>query len=195
VLELWQEAHEAGECGQSPKPPAAAPCDAEVEPVSERLDAGRIRRHERQNRLRQRERDVSLQPVMQPLALMPDDVLDRAHVDEDLVTAQLDRKPPQVIRPLIERAAGRHVEPCVMPVAGEDAVADRPAVHRKAHVRAPIVDGVNLIPVGEQTECVPIDVDDQPPGSAQFGERCGAYQRLGVDRSHRLLLGRGTPTP
>jgi hypothetical protein len=96
---------------------------------------------------------------------------------------------------LVEGAAGREVKAGVVPVAGEDSVAERTAVEWEAHVRAPIVDGVNLIPVGEQTECVPIDVDDQPPGSAQFGERCGAYQRLGVDRSHRLLLGRGTPTP
>jgi hypothetical protein len=124
-----------------------------------------------------------------------DHVVEWAEVDEYVVAANLDRKPAQVVGPLVEGAAGREVKAGVVPVAGEDSVAERTAVEWEAHVRAPIVDGVNLIPVGEQTECVPIDVDDQPPGSAQFGERCGAYQRLGVDRSHRLLLGRGTPTP
>jgi len=35
----------------------------------------------------------------------------------------------------------------------------------EAHVRTAIVDGVDLIPVCEQTERVALDVDDQPSGS------------------------------
>ena len=74
-------------------------------------------------------------------------------------------------------------------MAGEDPVTERAAVEWEAHMRAPVVDGVDLIPVCEQTDCVPVDVDDQPPGGAHLGDRCGAYQSLAVEDGHRLLLG------
>jgi hypothetical protein len=35
-------------------------------------------------------------------------------------------------------------------------------MEREAHVRAAIVDRVYLIPVREQADRVPVDVDDQP---------------------------------
>jgi hypothetical protein len=43
-------------------------------------------------------------------------------------------------------------------------------MERKAHVRAAIVDGVDLIPVRDETDRVPVDVDYQPSRRPQLGE-------------------------
>jgi hypothetical protein len=64
-------------------------------------------------------------------------------------------------------------------------------VEREPHVRAAIVDGEDLIPVREQTERVPVDVDDQPSRRPQIGKRCGADEKFGGDGSHLLLFSSG----
>ena len=74
----------------------------------------------------------------------------------------------------------------MVPVAREDPVAERAAVEREAHMRAAIVDGINLVAVCEETQRLPIDVDNQPSRRTQIGKRRGADQRLGADGS-RLL--------
>jgi hypothetical protein len=61
-------------------------------------------------------------------------------------------------------------------------------MQRKAHVRAAVVDGVNGVAVREQTEHVPVEVDDEPPGGAQLGERGGASETVGHDCGHDFLL-------
>ena len=95
----------------------------------------------------------------------------RPQVDEDVVAVERDRKAPQLVRELVEGPAGREVEASVVPVAGEDPVADRPTVQREAHVRAPVVDRVHLLAVREEAENVPVLVDDLPPCRSQLGER------------------------
>ena len=82
----------------------------------------------------------------------------------------------------------------MVPVAREDPVAQRAAMERKAHVRAAIVDGINLLTVREETECVPVDVDHEPPRRTQLRERRGADEGPGCDGSHLVLLRRVTPT-
>jgi hypothetical protein len=67
-------------------------------------------------------------------------------------------------------------------------------MEREAHVWAAIVDGINLITVREETECVPFDVDHKPPRRTQLRERRGAGERPGCDGSHLVLLRRVTPT-
>jgi hypothetical protein len=47
-------------------------------------------------------------------------------------------------------------------------------------MRAAIVDGVDLIPVGEQTDRVAVDVDDQPSRRTQLGKRRGSDKRFGA---------------
>ena len=118
------EVHEAGQRRQAAEPAAAAARDAEVEPGAEDVDAARIGFEQRDRRLRQHERDVALEPVAQPLALVRDRVVARAEVDEHVVAVELDREAAQLVGELVERAAGRQVEARVVPVAGEDAVAD-----------------------------------------------------------------------
>src|SRR5438034_9608069 len=106
LLEPGQKVHQAGERRESSKPAPSAPCDAEVEPVAERLDARRICLQERKRRFREHERDVPLEPVVQPLSLMLNDVVQRAEVEEYVVAANLDREAAQVIGPLVEGPAG-----------------------------------------------------------------------------------------
>ena len=93
-------------------------------------------------------------------------------------------KTRSVVGELVERAAGAEVEARVVPVAGEDAVRDRAAVEREAHVRAAVVDGVHGVPVGEEAERVAVDVDDEAAGFAQLGERGGADEGVAGDRGH-----------
>jgi hypothetical protein len=160
----------SGERRQPPEPAAAAAGDAEVKPGAKGVYPGRIGLQKRDRRLRQHERNVALEPVVQPLALVRDRVVLGAQVDEDVVAVQLDREAAQLVRPLVERAAGREVEAGVMPVASEDPVADRAAVKREAHVRAAIVNRGHFAVLCEQTERVPVDVDDEPSRLAQLGE-------------------------
>ena len=136
--------------------------DAEVEPGPEDVDAARVGLEERDRRLREHERDVALEPVPQPLALVRDRIARRAQVDEHVVAVELDREAAQLVGELVERAAGRQVEARVVPVAREDAVADGAAMEREAHVRTAVVDRVHLVAVGEQADDVPVEVDDEP---------------------------------
>ena len=61
----------------------------------------------------------------------------------DVFPADLDRTGRHVVRPQVERAAAGQIEPGVMPMTGQDAVLDRPAIEREAHVRAAIVESAD----------------------------------------------------
>ncbi len=115
-------------------------------------------------------------------------IVGNAHVDEHVVAVELHRKAPQLVGKLIERAAGREVEACVMPVTGEDPVAHGAAMEWKAHVWTAVVDRVDLVGVSEQAERVAVDVDDQPPLRAQLGKRRRADEARRGNSSHALLL-------
>ena len=188
LVEAWNEVHQAGDRGQPAEPPLAAAKDAEVDPRPEQIEAARIGFEQGDRRLRQHERDVALQPVFQPLALVTDRILARAQVDEHVVPVQSDREAAQLVRELVERPAGRQIEARVMPVAGEDPVADRAPVEREAHVRAPVVDGVHLLALREQAERVAVEVDDEAAFRAQLLERGGADGTVCCDGGHALLL-------
>ena len=100
---------------------------------------------------------------------MRDGILARTRVDVDIVLANLDRKSLQVVGELVERAARAEVEAGVMPVAGENPVRDGPAMQRKPHVGAAVVDGVDGVAVGEQAHRVPADSDDEAPCGSELG--------------------------
>jgi hypothetical protein len=67
-------------------------------------------------------------------------------------------------------------------------------MERKAHVRAAVVDCIDLIAVREETECVPVDADHKSRRRTQLRERRGANERSGCDGSHLVLLREVTPT-
>ena len=106
---------------------------------------------------------IALQPVPERACAGGRPVRRRA-IDEHVVAVDLDREAAQLVRELVEGAAGSEVEAGVVPVAGEDPVADRAAVQREPHVRAAVVDGVHLVALGEEADRVPVEVDDEPPG-------------------------------
>src|SRR5262249_48134297 len=147
---------------QSSTPTRSATDDAELEAGAEGIDAGGIRLGQGDGRLRENQGDVPLEPVLQSLSLVRSRVAARTEIDVDLVAANLDRKPAEIVRPLVERATGAQVEASVVPVAGEDSVGDGPAVEREAHVRTTVVDRVHLVTVCKQAEHVAVDMGDKP---------------------------------
>jgi hypothetical protein len=81
----------------------------------------------------------------------------RSHVEFSV--SHLGRITRDVVGPKVEGIPARQIKTGVMPVAGEDAVLNRPLRQRKSHVRAPIVDGVELPFVVEDRQIAPLDVD------------------------------------
>jgi hypothetical protein len=173
-VEVRYEVREARERRQATEPATAPAGDAEVEPRAKEVDPGRVGFEQRDRRLCHDERDVALEPVPQPLALVRGRIGRRAEIDEDVVALERDREAAQLVRELVEGPAGCEVEARVVPVAGEDPIADGAAMKREAHVRAAVVDRVHLLAVGEQTHDVAVEMDDLPSGCAQLGERSGA---------------------
>ena len=68
-----------------------------------------------------------------------------------------------VVGEQVERAAAGGVEPGVVPVTGQDAVAERAAVQRKPHVRAAVVHGRQAVAVGEHRDRDPVTLDQDDP--------------------------------
>jgi hypothetical protein len=118
---------------------------------------------------------------------MANDIVRRTDVNEHVVAVQRDREATQLVRELIERAPRGEVEAGVMPVTGEDPVTDAAAMQRKAHVRAAVVDRVHLLPVREETDRVPVEVDDEPPRCSQLLPRRGPNEAI-CNSAHALLL-------
>lgn len=58
-----------------------------------------------------------------------------------LTVAHFDGIGGNVVRPRVQRSPAFHIKAGVMPVAGENAVAQTAHVQRKAHVRTPVVQG------------------------------------------------------
>ena len=82
-VEPRQEIHEARQRGQATEPAAAAAQNPEVKARAKDIDARRVGVEELDRRLRQHERDVALEPVAQPPALVGARIGARAHVDRD----------------------------------------------------------------------------------------------------------------
>src|ERR1700731_433304 len=84
----------------------------------------------------------------------------RGQVDPDESVANLGGKGPHVVGPLVERPARLQIETGVMPMAGENAVADAAAREWKSHVRAAVVDGKHSLPVANDGYGMTIQVHD-----------------------------------
>src|SRR5436305_4454531 len=172
-----------------PPPRRATP---KSRPVRKTSLPGCIRVEERDRRLCDHEWDVSLEPVIQSLALVRRCVLAWAHVDEDGVAVDLDRKAAELVGELVERAARAQVETGVMPVTRQDPVADGASVEREAHVRAAVVDCMDLVAVGEQADGVGVEMYDETPPRAHVGEGRGTHE-LARRRIYGGHSGPGSP--
>jgi len=188
---MRHEVDEACERRETAAPAFVSPLDAEVEPGYEGPDSGAVDLGQRDRGFRQDEWDVPLQADTEALAMVRDQVVARSHVDVDVVAAQLDRKAPKVVCPLVERTSGAQVEASVVPVAREDAVGDSATVQREAHVWAPVVDGVHRITVREQAERVPVNVQDEAPSGLKLGKRRCAHMLVRLSCCHLSSSGRG----
>jgi len=87
----------------------------------------------------------------------------RARIDVDDVVPNDDLVRLYVVGELVESAAAPQVEAGVVPVAGQDAIADTSAVQGKAQVRAAVVDGVDFVGTGglEDGDAVAAAGDDR----------------------------------
>ena len=184
------EVHEARQRRQPAEPAAAAPPHAEVDPGPERVHAGRIYLDEHDRRLGDDQGDVPFEPDLQPLPLVLDRIAPRRQVHVHVIALDLDGEAAQLVGELVERAARAEVEARVVPVAREDPVADRPAVQREAHVRAAVVDRVDLVALGQQADRVAVQADDQPALRAELLERgctlaLRCLQNRHADRLHQ----------
>src|SRR5207237_381414 len=84
--------------------PSASP-HAEVDAGPERVDAGRICLDEHDCRFGDDERDVPLEPDLQPLPLVLDRIAPRRQVDVHVVALDLDGEAAQLVGELVEGAA------------------------------------------------------------------------------------------
>jgi hypothetical protein len=61
-------------------------------------------------------------------------------------------------------------------------------VQRESHMRAAVVDRMNIVAVSDQAERVAVEADDQPLRFAELGKTRGADERGDLGECHRNLL-------
>jgi hypothetical protein len=81
----------------------------------------------------------------------------------------------QIVRPQVKAAAARDIKACVVPVTGQDAVRDRPAVQRKAEMRASIVDREAARSLADHEERATGALDDGHPSRFEILEAACVY--------------------
>ena len=94
----------------------------------------------------------------------------------DVFPADLDRTGRDVVRPQVERAAAGQIEPGVMPMAGQDAVFDRPTVEREAHMRAAVVERAETPLLADHEHRPVASPQHHPALGLQLGKRANANE-------------------
>jgi hypothetical protein len=168
-LFIRQDGQQLAECAQNGQAGAPAVAVAGTEQgglahhVGRRLTGGEQAMHGLGND----QAEIMGQPVLEPLAPMPDRI-DRAEhgLDPNLAArTNLDRAGRHIVRPEIECAAACHREARVMPVAGQDAVGDAATIEREAHMRAAVVEGEHApVRVHEEDRAMRTMHDEPPLG-------------------------------
>ncbi len=142
-------------------PPTGPPvARAEVEPDAKRLDAVRRGVEQRQHGLAEHQRDIPLEADLETFEMVSPRIGLRREVHPDGSVANLGGKGPDIVGPLVERAARLEVEAGVMPVASENTFADAAAREGKPHVWAAIVDGKHPFAVADNCQRAPLQVHD-----------------------------------
>src|SRR5215472_5631125 len=85
-------------------------------------------------------------------------------VDPDLLAVQLDREDLHVVGKLVEGAPGTEIKASGVPVAGEDATGTGAAVEGEAHMRAAVVQSVDLAIGAPEHEGATIERDRHDAG-------------------------------
>jgi hypothetical protein len=151
------EVGHTGQQSQSSAPAVAPVPHAELKPRAHHLARVAALVEQSDDRLRDHQPDVALEPVAEAAKKVLSPIAALGDVDQHRATLDSHREYAHIVGPLIEGPAGFEVEARVMPVAGEDAVLDRSAVEREAHVWAPVVDREQAAARIEQDDRVTAD--------------------------------------
>ena len=139
-----------------------------------------------QHRLGEHQPDAVLQPIPETAGPMLRLVaFHRAGVHTHFPVNHAHREAAHIVGKRVERAAAGEVKPCVVPVAGQDAVADAAPVQWKPHVRAPLVHCVDLAIVIHNGNGMPAAGYNPARPVLEFINRCGPYLSLYL-HSHTL---------
>ena len=82
----------------------------------------------------------------------------------DVAIAYLDRTDRHVVCPEVEGASAFQIEASVVPMTGQDAVLDAPALERETHVRATIVEGEDAPAVVDDEDRTMVHAREPPLG-------------------------------
>ena len=113
-------------------------------------------------------------------------------LDPHLPTAHFDWAGRHVIRPEIERAATRKIEPGMVPVAGQNAVLHASAIEGETHMRASVVKGVHATLVTDDQDGSMRSPYYEPPFGIELRKRACTHE-FGVHdhaSSRNAALGR-----
>ena len=103
----------------------------------------------------------------------------RSWVDPHPAVGDRDWEGPHVVGEGVEGAAAGEVEPGMMPVAGEDSVADGASVEGETHVGASVIDGGEAVSEGKDGDGVPTSGDYRTSTVPHFFYCSGVEQALG----------------
>src|SRR5262249_26765098 len=92
----------------------------------------------------------------------------------DFIAAQFHRKNLDIIGKLIKRPASAQIEARRVPVASKDAVTASAAVERKAHMRAAIIQSIDLPIRAPEHQRTPGNVDSFAATLIEIAQACDA---------------------
>ena len=114
--------------------------------------------------------------------------------DPHLSVAHFDWAGRHVIRPEIERAATRKVEPGMVPMAGQNAVLHAPAIKGEPHMRTSVVKGEDATLITDNQDGSMRTPNEEPPFGVEVRERACTHE-LGLhDRALLSQKSRGKIT-
>ena len=111
------------------------------------------------------------QAAAKPLAPVPGGIgMTKRHLHPDFAVAYLDRTDRCIVRPQVERTAAFEIKSGVVPMTGQDAVVDAPAIEREAHMRATIVERKDASAVVDHQDWTVPAVNNEPSLRPEFCE-------------------------
>jgi hypothetical protein len=101
-----------------------------------------------------------------------------SEIKPNLLVPNLNGETAHIVGELIKCSTASKVEPCVMPMAGQDSIFERAAMERKAHMRTAVVDRENLPSIGKEDNDMAIDLHNQAAGGHHVGNPCRTNVRF-----------------